>query len=113
MPTEQEHSNSWCCIDCLMWLANGETPPELDEEETQKWKENFWKRNEGYELTLGRMFGEDGCEHTHEDWDEDSQPHALECEQIEFSWSQCDTCGSNLGGERGAVTFWWDKEEAK
>jgi hypothetical protein len=29
-----------------------------------------------------------------------------ECEQTTFSWSQCDVCGSNLGGAREAVVFW-------
>jgi hypothetical protein len=28
-----------------------------------------------------------------------------ECEQDSFSWSQCDVCGSNLGGSRDAVCF--------
>jgi hypothetical protein len=29
-----------------------------------------------------------------------------ECETDSFSWSACDVCGSNLGGERHAVSFW-------
>lgn len=29
-----------------------------------------------------------------------------ECEQLGFSWSQCDVCGSVLGGDREAVVFW-------
>jgi hypothetical protein len=28
-----------------------------------------------------------------------------ECERQSFSWSQCDVCGSNLGGSRDAVCF--------
>jgi hypothetical protein len=28
------------------------------------------------------------------------------CEVISFSWSPCDVCGSSLGGERHAVSFW-------
>jgi hypothetical protein len=35
-------------------------------------------------------------------------PSAAECscETVSFSWSACDVCGSNLGGERHAVTYW-------
>jgi hypothetical protein len=29
-----------------------------------------------------------------------------ECETDSFSWSPCDVCGGNLGGERHAVSFW-------
>ena len=29
-----------------------------------------------------------------------------DCETMSFSWSPCDVCGSNLGGERSAVSFW-------
>ena len=35
-----------------------------------------------------------------------------ECEQDTFSWSQCDVCGSNLGGARDAVVFWPQPEPA-
>jgi hypothetical protein len=80
------------------------------------------------------MYGEDGCHHSPShvwqrgwltgvrtcsqcgllplDPDDDESPctpdpedHA-ECEQVTFSWSACDVCGSGLGGERAAVTFW-------
>jgi hypothetical protein len=29
-----------------------------------------------------------------------------ECEQLTFTWSACDVCGSSLGGARDAVVFW-------
>jgi hypothetical protein len=104
-----DHANGWCCVDCLMLLANGETPSELDETETAEFLARVDVRAAGT-VTLGRMFGEDGCEHTSEDWvfgDSWVQAdHASECEQIGFSWSACDVCGSTLGGSRDAVTFW-------
>jgi hypothetical protein len=34
-----------------------------------------------------------------------------ECERNTFSWSACDVCGSNLGGARDAVVFWFGPEE--
>lgn len=67
----------WCCSDCAMFIANGDTPVEMNEEETEKWIDNFISRNDNH-LFLG------------DDHDE-------------FSWSPCDTCGSNLGGSRYEV----------
>lgn len=102
----REYSNGWCCVDCLMLLANGEKPPEMGEDETAAWLAEIDRRTAGTDVTLGRMFGEEDCEHTSEDWRSDSGNHADQCESLEFSWSPCDVCGSRLGGERAAVTFW-------
>jgi hypothetical protein len=93
----------WCCVDCLMFLANGEAP----EQDTEDWIAAFNKRNEGTEITLGMLA--DGhssdCPNLAEDgsWLGGEECY---CEQHDFSWSQCDTCGSTLGGSRDAVTFW-------
>ncbi len=135
---------SKCCVDCLMYLANGETPNDLTEEETAEWLENFNRRTEGYEIILGKMYEYHECKsnftvvttageyETFADSAEDARedhvfrsenskviaviPHELqteddcECENEGFSWSSCDVCGSNLGGDRYAVTFWKIKE---
>lgn len=101
-----DHTNTapgWCCVDCLFLEANGETPPEMTEEETSAWLD---KVAEAGRWSLGRMFGQEGCEHTSESWDVDPEPHAEQCEQIDFSSRPCDVCGSTLGGAREAVTFW-------
>lgn len=98
----REHSNGWCCTDCLVLLANGETPIEMDARETAEYLARVDHYCEGAEVTLGRMLGEDECEHD----DACSEDHAESCEQVTFSWSRCDVCGSNLGGSRNAVTFW-------
>lgn len=33
-----------------------------------------------------------------------------ECEEVTFSWSRCQGCGSNLGGSRHALTAWYPKK---
>jgi hypothetical protein len=98
----EEHSNGWCCVDCLMLLANGETPTEMSETETAEYLARVAQHTGERDVTLGRMLGEDGCEC--EDWDCDT--HHEGCEQNTFSSSPCDVCGSHLGGSRDAVTFW-------
>lgn len=93
----------WCCVDCLMLEANGETNPDWDEEQTESY---LARVEEAGHWTLGRLLGQNGCEC--EDWDTDQ--HREGCERKEFSWSWCDVCGSKLGGERAAVTFWLDED---
>jgi hypothetical protein len=105
---EQEHANGWCCVDCLVLLANGETPPEMTEEQTAAWLAEIDRMTAGATVTLGRMLGEDGCKC--EEWDTDQ--HREGCERLDFTWKHhCDVCGSTLGGAREAVTFWWNKED--
>lgn len=102
------HANGWCCVDCVTLLANGETPPEMSEAETAEWLARVEAAGDASTVTLGRMFGEDGCEHTSDAWRADAavqEAHAAECERDTFSWRPCDVCGSTLGGERHAVTF--------
>lgn len=71
---------AWACTDCSMLFANGETPPEMTEDETWAWQENIADRTAGYHVAVGD-------------------------EEQEFSWTSCDTCGSRLGGSRHAVTL--------
>lgn len=95
----------WCCSDCLMLLANGETDPDWSEEETAEYLKRVEHYTEGCEVTLG-MFKE-----FHECLDESGEiADDCECEMLTFSWSPCDVCGSSLGGSRDAVTFWEKKE---
>lgn len=95
--------DGWCCQDCLFWLANGDLPE--DETEAAEFLARIGDTADDGTVTLGRRFGEMGCEHTAEDWAADSEPHTLECETLDFSWAVCDVCGSALGGSRHAVTF--------
>ena len=103
--TDEYTCNGWCCTDCVMELANGESPADLSEEELAARQANIDARNAGYNITLGLLSSEHSCA------DEDGQTAAdrggeCDCETNTFSWSACDVCGSNLGGERHAVSFW-------
>lgn len=103
--TTRDHWNGWACTDCTMLIANGETPPEMTEAETAAWLNEIDRRMDGTTtVTLGRMLGEDGCEHR-----QLCEEHMDQCERDEFSWAQCDYCGSTLGGERHAITGWMNR----
>lgn len=99
MGDTRETVTVWICQDCMMLLANGETPPEMSEEETAAWLDSLSDE----EMMPG--FGAD--EH-----DEDCPNHGdwigadCSCETVEFSWRPCDSCRSGLGGSRYAATVW-------
>lgn len=101
MAEEMSTAETWCCSDCMMLLCNGETPPGMSEEETAAWLARV-KGNGSTRVTTGRHTAVCGCD----DWDTDD--HRYGCEHDEFSWSACDVCHSHLGGERHAVTFWFE-----
>ena len=96
-------SSDWCCVDCLFWLANGEAPGDTADEKTA-WIAAFNERNADVEITLGLPRAEHDCLDNGETAGD--RGGECDCETKTFSWSPCDTCGSNLGGQRDAVTFW-------
>jgi len=53
-----EAFNGECCTDCLFLLANGDTPAEMNEEETAAYLASVEQHTAGTEVTLG-MFRED------------------------------------------------------
>lgn len=81
------------CTDCLFVLANG---PESDGE--RRAAESMAEQWDGWELTLGSL----ECDHCPTE-DGDCEPW--------FSWSECDGCGSNLGGDRSHATAWKDPDD--
>jgi len=155
--------SGWACTDCLMLLANGETPGDWTEDEVAEYLARVERHCAGTEVTLG-MFREDhDCRSNftvtylirHESvrgslrrgtvevladdyadamdqaywgiparaWLTVARAHELqteadrggecECEQqMTFTWSSCDVCGSGLGGARNAVVFWIQPEPA-
>ena len=115
MARDEYVGSGWCCVDCLVWLANGEAPADMTAEQVTAWRGEIDRRNDGYDLTLGMLREDHSC------LDENGQTAGdlggeCECEQLSFSWSACDVCGSNLGGERAAVSWWkiggWNHEDA-
>lgn len=86
-PTIEESFDGEMCVDCIMLLANGETPPEMSDRETEDWLaaiDRNWPESEGWHLVPAC---DEGCEGS-------------------FSWRACDVCGSNLGGDRHPVYAW-------
>ena len=97
---------SWACTDCMILLANGDDPTDMSEAELATWHTAIDEHIGIGEITLGMLASEhDGScpvniENDHSAVDE------CDCETNPFSWSPCDVCGGNLGGERHAVTYW-------
>jgi len=83
----------WVCINCATMHANGEGSVDPDPNEPEP-----WAREPETDVTMGLLRSEhdDGC-------DPESE---CSCEHREFSWAQCDGCGSTLGGSREAFTWW-------
>lgn len=99
MRNDQDTATGWVCHDCTFLLANGETPPEMNETETADWLARI---SDDDECTLGLPYEEHDCD--------DPEAGDCGCDVREFSWSRCDNCRSTLGGYRHAVTFWFDAE---
>lgn len=68
-------ADGYVCVDCAYVMANGDLP-----DETENYPERL---KEVAEATAGWSYAAD---EEHED--------------LEFSWSECECCGSTLGGSR-------------
>jgi hypothetical protein len=100
--TKNEYSGS-CCVDCLMFLANGDLSLD-DDEGAAAWLDGFVSRNDGVVWVVGAST--DDCGHDLSEPDE-YDDHVTGCESFGFrAYSPCDLCGSSLGGDRYAVTGW-------
>jgi hypothetical protein len=89
----------------MMLTANGETPPDMDGDAVTAWLAAIETRNAGCHVAPGMMREDHACT------DEAGRTAPdrggeCDCETLAFTWSPCDVCGGNLGGERHAVTFW-------
>jgi hypothetical protein len=85
-----------------MLLANGDYPPNASQEECETLGAAIDANLGDGTLTYGRQHGPNGCGQVHDDNDDSMQG----CEMQTFSRSQCDGCGSMLGGYRHAFTYW-------
>jgi hypothetical protein len=98
---QQERSgyvcSGWACTDCLIMLANGDEPSDMNsQEQIDLWRKHFDATRSEYHVTLGMLREDHSC------------PDGTEecgCEVIPFSGSKCDVCGTRLAGERHAVSF--------
>ena len=80
---DYDNQDGWVCVDCVMLLANADTPEHMNEEETAEYLARVEQHGEGAEYILN-------CPE--------------ECEGG-FSWSPCDLCDSTLGGDRHPVSI--------
>lgn len=81
------------CIDCMLIHANGETSGDRDENEPELWSRIL--DGIGFSVTMGGKHSK-GCD----------GPEDCSCGDLGFSWSACEGCGSNLGGDRFRFTVW-------
>lgn len=84
------------CVDCLMHLANGECGSCHDDNGHDREPLNSIPNTDL--VTLGTLEHSEYCRR-----ESDGE---CDCENLGFSWSQCEGCGSNLGGDRYAATGW-------
>lgn len=92
----------WVCVDCIMHLANGECGRCYDDDNHNRMPPLGLLA--GDEITMGLM-REEHSNYCDPDVDDG---YECDCEVNTFSWSQCQGCGSMLGGERHAVTLWFN-----
>lgn len=88
------------CVDCLFLLANGTVSDDQDDAADTAHAarmDAIW--GEGTEITLGHLA--EACP----DCGLNDDRQECDCEPW-FSWSQCDGCGSTLGGDREHATAW-------
>lgn len=101
----------WCCNDCLFWLAYGETPEQMSEDETREWLDTITANLGEWHVDLGGEHAED-CPNVDQDTGEWLGSTDCDCETVDFSWSRCDVCRSGLGGSRDAVFFYTTGDES-
>lgn len=86
----------WVCVDCTFLAVNGDAPVDPDPTQPEPWA-SF---GDQLDVTPGLIATEHDCDYAAGEWQE------CECETRSFSLSQCDGCGSYLGGSRHAFTYW-------
>jgi hypothetical protein len=101
--TEYEMRDRWACVDCAMWLANGELPDWMDDDQRKEWLATVqWSAGDG-DWEVGHSH--DDCDHG--EFDDDAR---TECETVTFSKTPCDVCRSHLAGYRLGVHWYKAKE---
>jgi hypothetical protein len=93
---EEPTTVQWVCTCCYVLHVNGDACQCCDPDDLMKLFGDM-------EVTSGMLDHSDECER--------ETVGECDCETTTFSWSACDGCGSNLGGERHAVTGWIPVQE--
>lgn len=92
--------SGYACSDCVQLIANGESPVDISQADSEAWLTSVSERNDGYQVTLGMP-----VEEHNETCTETDRDYGCDCETVSFTWSSCDVCGGNQGGSRDAVSF--------
>ncbi len=102
MTNESPTVPQWICTHCFIHLVNGDcTDIEMCDADPGHPLSEFGDMH----VTPGIRFSEHSCILGEGDgWGPDD--HECDCETSTLSWHACEGCGSNLGGERHAVTGW-------
>lgn len=104
----------WVCVDCIMHHANGECGScHTDEGHDREPLGLVDKPMSGYDTVTAGMLNErhdESCLRFIRAGMRNGVPgdYECDCETMTFSWSSCEGCGSTLGGERHAMTLWFD-----
>ena len=94
----------WVCVDCHLTHHMGED--HVVENGCEPWS----LIESGQSFTPGLLQEDHGC--GWEDMEDHEEPPCdAECETDSFSWTDCDGCGSPLGGQRFAYTVWTPEDE--
>ena len=83
-----EYVDIWLCTECMLYDVNGELPE--DEARAHEIEDGFERLGEVCANFGGSEDEEDGY--------------------CEFSWAQCDCCGTQLGGSRYRYALWLQRE---
>lgn len=97
----------WVCTCCMLTHANGECC-ELEHgvvDDTMP-----LELLDRCEIAMGMDYEEHSAQCLRHPSNVAPVPHdyVCDCDTNPFSWSACEGCGSNLGGERYAMTIWWN-----
>lgn len=93
-------SVQWVCVDCYFLHCNGEVSDDVENLDA------LLSKFEGMEITAGLLAEEHETGCLMLNYPDVPDDYECECAVNSFSWSSCDGCGSNLGGERHALTGW-------
>jgi hypothetical protein len=91
----RETSVLWVCVDCYATHCNGAAS---DDPDYAPDRTPLGLLAPDAEISAGMARSEHSC-----DAGEDVE---CDCERVDFSWSRCPACGSQLGGAREALTLW-------
>ena len=103
MPSD--HYEIRICADCLDYWANGLANIEdrvvagyMTEADKQRIMDQAGI-DDGWDVSLGAIHPNDTCDH-------DLGSEDCPLDEGTFSWSQCDSCHSQLGGDRYPAVVW-------